>query len=106
MNIRDGAPALVARPRTPRSCFRRQIKQVAFALLLVAVSKHLLLRGILFEAVARDITVATIQSPQRAGLAMSHDDDFRDSIRTDLKMFVFDSCTYHLIDVIIRPDRV
>src|SRR5882762_4763423 len=28
----------VARPRTPRSCFRCQIKQAAFALLLVAVS--------------------------------------------------------------------
>jgi len=38
MNIGDGAPALAARPRTPRSCFRRQIKQAAFAMLLVAVS--------------------------------------------------------------------
>ena len=38
MNIGDGAPASVARPRTPRSCFRRRIKQAAFALLLVAVS--------------------------------------------------------------------
>src|SRR5229473_1519750 len=38
MNRCDGAPALVARPRTPRSCIRRQIKQGAFALLLVAAS--------------------------------------------------------------------
>jgi len=37
MNIGGGAPALVARPRTPRSSFRRQIKQMAFAILLVAV---------------------------------------------------------------------
>src|SRR5229473_120402 len=31
LNIGDGAPALVARPRTPRGCYRRQIKPVAFA---------------------------------------------------------------------------
>ncbi len=34
MNTCDG---VAARPRTPRSCFRRQIKPVAFAMLLVAV---------------------------------------------------------------------
>src|SRR6266446_9001077 len=30
---------ILLRPRTPRSCFRCQTKQVAFAMLLVAVSK-------------------------------------------------------------------
>ncbi len=37
MNICDGAPAVVARPRTPRSRLRRQIKQPASPILLVAV---------------------------------------------------------------------
>src|SRR2546425_4750036 len=55
-----------ARPRTPRSCFRRQIKQVAFAMLLVAVSNYGCAKPVF--CVGKNPTVA---SPG-AGVARGH----------------------------------
>src|SRR5438445_9268753 len=58
----DGAPALVARPRTPRSCSRCQIKQAPFALLLVAVS-HLIQTSLSLAPCAPRFNAATPDRP-------------------------------------------